>query len=168
MRDFFEDLKQKAPLLLIISLILSIVLGGAICRSVADAKAAGDTKLLAAAITNSFGNITNFSFFTGVFAEFLLFLKITGVILLVVFGMYAYSRYKGAKNTGDNSTRGDSLIDIKRILSEYTKVKAQSSKQRIPKGIKNSLQENFANKKIDEEGLEYLENIYQNHTVYFR
>ena len=63
MRDFFEDLKQKAPLLLIISLILSIVLGGAICRSVADAKAAGDTKLLAAAITNSFGNITNFSFF---------------------------------------------------------------------------------------------------------
>lgn len=81
---------------------------------------------------------------------------------------HAYSRYKGAKNTGDNSTRGESLIDIKRILSEYTKVKAQSSKQRIPKGIKNSLQENFANKKIDEEGLEYLENIYQNHTVYFR
>ena len=99
MRDFFEDFKQKAPLLLIISLILSIVLGGAICRSVADAKAAGDTKLLAAAITNSFGNITNFSFFTGVFAEFLLFLKITGVILLVVFGMYAYSRYKASQTS---------------------------------------------------------------------
>ena len=97
MRDFFEDFKQKAPLLLIVSLILSIVLGGAICKSVADAKAAGDTKLLAAAITNSFGNITNFSFFSGIFAEFVLFLKITGVIIVIAFAMYAYAKYKASQ-----------------------------------------------------------------------
>ena len=97
MRDFFDDFKQKAPILIIISLILSIVFGGALTKSIVDAKAAGSTSMIATIFSTLLGNITSFQFFSGIFADFLTFLKITGVIFVAVFGIYLYAKYKASQ-----------------------------------------------------------------------
>lgn len=99
MRDFFEDFKQKAPILIVIALILSVVLGGAITKSVVDAKAANESSLVVAVISTFWGNITSLQFFSGIFADFLTFLKISGFIFLVVFGIYIYAKYKAGKGS---------------------------------------------------------------------
>ena len=97
MRDFFEDFKKKAPILLIITLVVAVVFGGSLTKSIVDAKAAGAESILFEAVKNVIGNITNFSFFAGIFADFGLFLKLTLVIAVVVFGIYFYAKYKASQ-----------------------------------------------------------------------
>jgi|GEM_PF-181939 len=97
MRDFFEDFKKKAPILLIITLVVAVVFGGSLTKSIVDAKAAGADSILFEAVKNVIGNITNFSFFAGMFADFGLFLKLTLVIAVVVFGIYFYYKYKASQ-----------------------------------------------------------------------
>ena len=99
MRDFFEDLKQKAPLLITVSLVLSLVLGGALTKSIVDAKAAGEEAVIIAAFSTLIGNITSFKFFSGIFADFATFLKITGFIFVGVFGVYFYAKYKSSQGS---------------------------------------------------------------------
>ena len=108
MKDFFEDFKQKAPILIVITLVISIVLGGSLTKSIVDAKAAGED-VLYYVLSNWLGNITNMGFFAGVFADFLLFLKITLVITVVVFGIYIYAKIKaGQKSEYEGKENGSS------------------------------------------------------------
>jgi len=97
MKDFFEDFKQKAPALIIIALVLAIVLGGSLTKSITDAKATGDESILFDVLSTWFSNITNMSFFSGMFSDFGLFLQITLAIFAIVFIIYVYAKYNSSK-----------------------------------------------------------------------
>ncbi len=92
MGKFFDEFKEKAPALIVIALLLVIVLGGALTKSVTDAAAEG--KGWIESLSTVLDNITTFSFFSGIFADFGLFMKISLVIIAIVFGVYFYAWYK--------------------------------------------------------------------------
>lgn len=109
MRNFFEDFKQKAPILLVIALIASIVLGGALTKSIVDAKEAGADSILMEIISTWLGNVTSMSFFSGIFADFGLFMKITLWTFIIVFGIYFVAKIKaGNKSEYEGRENGSS------------------------------------------------------------
>lgn len=99
MRKFFEDFKQKAPILIVLALVASVVLGGALTKSIADAKAAGSDSLIFDVISTVLGNITQMSFFSGIFADFGTFLHITFWIFAIVFMLYFTAYYKNSNKS---------------------------------------------------------------------
>lgn len=114
MKGFFDEFKQKAPILIVIALVLAVVFGGALTKSITDAKVAGSDSLLFEVLTTLFGNITNMSFFSGIVADIGLFLQITLWIFVVVFGIYIYaysknsnkSEYEGKENGSSQWSNG--------------------------------------------------------------
>ena len=114
MRDFFEDFKQKAPILIVLALVASVVLGGALTKSITDAKASGADSLLFAVVETLIGNITSLSFFSGMFSDFGLFLQITLWIFVGVFLIYilakmnsgSHSEYEGKENGSSQWSSG--------------------------------------------------------------
>ena len=114
MKGFFNEFKQKAPILIVIALVLAVVFGGALTKSITDAKVAGSDSLLFEVLTTLFGNITNMSFFSGIVADIGLFLQITLWIFVVVFGIYIYaysknsnkSEYEGKENGSSQWSNG--------------------------------------------------------------
>ena len=99
MKGFFDEFKQKAPILIVIALVLAVVFGGALTKSITDAKVAGSDSLLFEVLTTLFGNITNMSFFSGIVADIGLFLQITLWIFVVVFGIYIYAYFKNSNKS---------------------------------------------------------------------
>ena len=61
MRGFFEDLKSKAAILVIIALVASVVLGGSLTKSITDAKASGADSIIYEVFKTWMGNITDLS-----------------------------------------------------------------------------------------------------------
>ena len=114
MRDFFEDFKQKAPILIVLALVASVVLGGALTKSITDAKASGADSLLFTVVETLIGNITSLSFFSGMFSDFGLFLQITLWIFVGVFLIYilakmnsgSHSEYEGKENGSSQWSSG--------------------------------------------------------------
>ena len=114
MRDFFEDFKQKAPILIVLALVAAVVLGGSLTKSITDAKASGADSLLFAVVETWLGNITNLSFFSGMFSDFGLFLHITLWIFVIVFAIYilakinagSHSEYEGKENGSSQWSQG--------------------------------------------------------------
>lgn len=114
MKGFFDEFKQKAPILIVIALVLAVVFGGALTKSITDAKVAGSDSLLFEVLTTLFENITNMSFFSGIVADIGLFLQITLWIFVVVFGIYIYaysknsnkSEYEGKENGSSQWSNG--------------------------------------------------------------
>ena len=106
MRQFFENFKKHAPILIVLALIASIVLGGSLTKSIVDAKASGADSLLVEVLNTWLSNITNMGFLGGMFSDFLLFLKITLWIIVIIFGIYIFaminskakSEYEGKEN----------------------------------------------------------------------
>ena len=93
MSRIFDEFKEKLPLLVTLSGVASVVIGGSLTKAIVDAKLAGSKSILADAVMNSINNITNFSFLTGMFADFGLFLKITLGIFAIVFILYFMAKY---------------------------------------------------------------------------
>lgn len=93
MSRIFDEFKEKLPLLVTLSSVASVVIGGSLTKAIVDAKLAGSKSILADAVMNSINNITNFSFLTGMFADFGLFLKITLGIFAIVFILYFMAKY---------------------------------------------------------------------------
>ncbi len=130
MRGFFEDFKSKAAILLVIALVASVVLGGSLTKSITDAKALGSDSLLFDVLNTWIGNITNMSFFSGMFSDFGLFLQITFWIFVIVFVIYIVakiqsgnkSEYEGKENGSSQwSTGGEEFRkrpDGKEILNK--------------------------------------------------
>lgn len=96
MRDFFEDFKSKAGALAIIALIISIIFGGALNKSIVDAKAQAPDSVAFTALSTFLDNIKTFKFFEGIFADFGSFLHITLWIFIIVFGIYFIYKIKNA------------------------------------------------------------------------
>jgi len=96
MRDFFEELKRFAVPLLVISLVISIVLGGALTKSITDATIANSESVFMDVLGTIFSNITSFAFLGGMFSDFFLFLKITFWTIVVVFGIYIAAKIQSA------------------------------------------------------------------------
>ena len=90
MRNFLEEFKKHAPMLIVLALMASVVLGGALTKSITDAKAAGSDSLIFDVCATVFTNISNMSFLGGMFSDFLLFLQITFWIFVAVFGIYIF------------------------------------------------------------------------------
>ena len=119
MRKFFEDFKKNAPVLVVLALIASVVVGGAITQSIVDARAAEEGSKLFDVISSTFTNITNMAFLGGIFSDFLLFLQVTFWIFVVVFGVYVFakisakskSEYEGKEN--GSSEWSDGVEDYK-------------------------------------------------------
>lgn len=130
MREFFEEFKSKAVILSIIALVASVVLGGSLTKSIVDANAAGSDSLIFDVLNTWIGNITNMSFFAGMFSDFGLFLQITLWIFVIVFGIYIVakiqtagkSEYEGKENGSSQwSTGGEEFrkrSDGKEILNK--------------------------------------------------
>lgn len=78
-----------------------------------------------------------------------------------------YVKYKSAKINGDVDSKRKHLVEMKQILLEYNNIKQQNIQTIIPKSIEETLQENLASGNINEDGYDYLNDIYQHHTVYF-
>lgn len=97
MRDFFEDFKQKAPILLIIALVAAVVLGGSLTKSIVDARESGATSIILAVTNTWFSNITSMGFFSGMFMDFGLFIKIALWIFVIIFGIYVIAKYKSGQ-----------------------------------------------------------------------
>ena len=93
MSRIFDEFKEKLPLLVTLSGVASVVIGGSLTKAIVDAMLAGYKSILADAVMNSINNITNFSFLTGMFADFGLFLKITLGIFAIVFILYFMAKY---------------------------------------------------------------------------
>ena len=114
MRDFFEKFKKHAPILLVLALVASVVLGGALTKSIVDAKAIKDGSVLYNVLSTWFGNITSMAFLGGMFTDFLLFLKITLWTFIIVFGIYFFamisakpkSEYEGKENGSSQWSKG--------------------------------------------------------------
>lgn len=114
MRNFFEEFKKNAPMLIVLALIASVVFGGALTKSITDAKAAGSEALIVDVCTTVFGNISNMSFLGGMFSDFLLFLQIAFWIFVAVFGIYIFakmqnsgkSEYEGKENGSSSWSNG--------------------------------------------------------------
>ncbi|MBO5477960.1 MAG: type IV secretory system conjugative DNA transfer family protein [Clostridia bacterium] len=114
MRKFFEEFKKNAPVLIVLALIASVVFGGALTKSITDAKEAGSDSLLFDVIQTFLGNITNMGFFAGMFSDFILFLQITFWIFVAVFGIYIFtkiqsnskSEYEGKENGSSSWSNG--------------------------------------------------------------
>ena len=129
MRGFFEDLKSKAAILVIIALVASVVLGGSLTKSIVDANASGAESIIYEVFKTWMGNITDFSFLAGMFSDFGLFLQITFWIFVIVFGIYVVvkiqnagkSEYEGRENGSSHwSTGGEEYrkrSDGKEILN---------------------------------------------------
>ena len=94
MRGVFEDFKEKIPLILVLTLVCIVVLGGSITISVVDAKESGQDSIIYAVLTTFWSNIINFRFFSGIFADFGLFMKVGLVIALIVLAIVIYAFYK--------------------------------------------------------------------------
>lgn len=99
MKGFMDEFKQKAPLLIVIALVLAIVFGGALTKSITDARVAGSDSMLFDVLTTLFGNITSLSFFSGIVSDIGLFLEISLCIFVIVFGIYIYAYYKNASKS---------------------------------------------------------------------
>ena len=90
---FGENFKRMAGMLLVISVLISIVFGGAYTKSYADAVAEGGSSFPAfAALSTTITNITSFQFFSGIFADFGFFIKVTCVVFIAVFGIYILAK----------------------------------------------------------------------------
>lgn len=119
MRKFFEEFKKNAPMLIVLALIASVVFGGALTKSITDAKAAESTSLITDVLSTVFDNITSLAFLGGMFSDFLLFLQITLWIFVAVFAIYIFakmqanpsSEYEGKEN--GSSVWSDGVEDYK-------------------------------------------------------
>lgn len=100
---FGEDFKKMAGILAIVSLVLSVVFGGAYVRSYVDAVAADPNTAMFTAFGSTMTNVTNFKFFTGIFADFGMFMKITAFIFIAVFVVYIVVKIK---NSGKSEYNG--------------------------------------------------------------
>lgn len=99
MRKFFEEFKKNAPALIVLALIASVVLGGALTKSITDAKAAGSTALITDVLGTFLNNITSMAFLGGMFSDFLLFLQITFWTFVAVFGIYIFAKLQAPKTS---------------------------------------------------------------------
>lgn len=113
MRDFFEDLKSKGPILLVIALIVSVVLGGSLTKSIVDARESGADSLLFEVLSTWISNITSMQFFTGMFSDFLLFAQISFWIIIGIFAIYIVVKFQGnSKGEYEGKENGSSQWSV--------------------------------------------------------
>ena len=111
---FDEEFKKRMIILVVISLFLSIVFGGAYTKGYSDAVLSGNGIPLIAGFGAMMKNVISFQFFAGIFANFGLFIKVTGLIFVLVFGIYLFyviknatrSEYEGRENGSSHWGKG--------------------------------------------------------------